>query len=83
MSEETPSATQHRFSERPPSRRLHLCALSRPQHPTFTHRRGLSCRPHALRRRPWDHRLAKRAVAVFHPKNLAMLNFFVLMNQWS
>lgn len=83
MSEETPSATQHRFSERPPSRRLHLCASLRPQHPTFTHRRGLSCGPHALRRRPWDHGLAKRAVAVFHPKNLAMLNFFVLMNQWS
>ena len=76
MSEETPSATRHHCSECPPPRRLHLCAPWWPQHPAFTHGRGLSCRPHMLQHRPWEHGLAKRAVAVFHPENLATLNFF-------
>lgn len=73
MSEEIPSATR---PERPPPRRLHPCARLWPQHPAFTHRRGLSCGPHMRRHRPWEHGLAKRAVAVFHPENLAILNFF-------
>ena len=69
-----PVPPHHRCSEHhpPPGVCTHV-----PVEPTASRLhpgRGLSCGPHTLRRRPGEHGLVKRAVAVFHPENLAILN---------